>query len=113
MLARWLPHLAVGAVTAWLWAGAATPAFGQNYTDYRYPPKIDYQTSKFWHYPYYYYPANYWPCMGPQWPEQPGSPPLPPPAYMAFPPFKEPNWRYEYWQPQRYYRGFHFLLDVF
>jgi hypothetical protein len=30
MLARWLPHLAVGAVTAWLWAGAATPAFGQN-----------------------------------------------------------------------------------
>jgi hypothetical protein len=32
---------------------------------------------------------------------------------MAFPPFKEPNWRYEYWQPQRYYRGSHFWLDVF
>jgi hypothetical protein len=51
--------------------------------------------------------------MGPRWPEGPGMPYMPPPAYQAFPAFREPGWRYEYWQPQRYYRGSHFWLDVF
>ena len=68
---------------------------------------------RFSYYPYYYFPHNYWPNLSPQWPEPPGHPYVRPPAYMAFPPFNEPNWRYEYWMPQRYYRGHHFFLDVF
>jgi hypothetical protein len=69
--------------------------------------------NNFWYYPYYYFPANYWPMMSPRWPEPVGSHYQRPPAYMAYPPFREPHWRYEWWEPQRYYRGFHFWLDVF
>jgi hypothetical protein len=36
-----------------------------------------------------------------------------PPAYMTYPAFLEPHWRYEYWKSQPYYRGFHFWLDQF
>jgi len=36
-----------------------------------------------------------------------------PPAYMAYPPFKEPNWHYMLWMPHKYYRGNHFWLDQF
>jgi len=36
-----------------------------------------------------------------------------PPAYQAYPPFKEPGWRYELWTPMKYYRGSHFWLDQF
>jgi len=32
---------------------------------------------------------------------------------MAYPPFKEPGWRYELWEPKRFYRGNHFWLDAF
>jgi hypothetical protein len=32
---------------------------------------------------------------------------------MAYPPFLEPGWRYELWQPMKYYRGSHFWLDQF
>jgi hypothetical protein len=69
--------------------------------------------NRFYHYPYYYYPHNYWPSMSPKWPEPVGAPYMPPPAYMAYPPFREPHWRYEWWMPQTYYRGSHFWLDVF
>lgn len=65
------------------------------------------------YYPYYYFPHNYWPAQSPQWPEPKGSPYVRPPAYMAYPPFKEPGWRYELWTPQRYHRGNHFWLDQF
>ncbi len=65
------------------------------------------------YYPYYYFPHNYWPQYSPQWPEKPGQPYVRPPAYMAYPPFREPNWRYELWMPQKYYRGSHFWLDQF
>ena len=41
----------------------------------------------------------------------PGMPYQPAPAYMAYPPFREPGWRYEMWSPQKYYRGHHFWLD--
>jgi len=68
---------------------------------------------RFSYYPYYYFPASYWPQMSPQWPEPPGAPYQRPPAYMAYPPFKEPNWRYELWAPKKYYRGNHFWLDSF
>ncbi|QEL20175.1 hypothetical protein [Limnoglobus roseus] len=65
------------------------------------------------YYPYYYFPHSYWPAQSPQWPEPKGSPYVKPPAYMAYPAFKEPGWRYELWTPQRYHRGNHFWLDQF
>ena len=67
----------------------------------------------YYYYPYYYFPHSYWPAQSPAWPESKGSPYVRPPAYMAYPPFREPHWRYEWWQPQLYYRGFHFWLDQF
>jgi hypothetical protein len=84
------------------WLAAPTPAHAQN---------ID--PNRFYYYPYYYFPHNYWPNTGPKWPEAPGTPYQPAPAYMALPPFQEPHWRYEMWTPPLYYRGFHFWLDQF
>jgi hypothetical protein len=66
-----------------------------------------------YYYPYYYFPHNYWPAQGPQWPEKPGAGYMRPPAYMAYPAFREPNWRYDLFLPAPYYRGFHFWLDQF
>lgn len=78
------------------------------------PPGPNYKPlSRFFYYPYYYFPHSYWPTTGPRWPEPYGKPYMRPPAYMAYPPFREPHWRYEYWEPQHYYRGFHFWLDQF
>jgi hypothetical protein len=76
-------------------------------------PNQAYQLHRFYYYPYYYFPHNYWPAYGPRWPEPPnsGQPMQRYPAYMAYPPFLEPKWRYEMWQPQRFYSGFHFWLD--
>jgi hypothetical protein len=85
-----------------LWAGTATSAHAQGQ-----------DWSNYYHYPYYYFPHNYWPSMGPQWPEPAGSPYMRPPAYMAYPPFQEPHWRYEMFKPQKYYHGYHFWLDQF
>jgi hypothetical protein len=65
------------------------------------------------YYPYYYFPHSYWPALSPQYPEPKGSPYVRPPAYMAYPPFLEPGWRYELWTPMKYYRGHHFWLDQF
>jgi hypothetical protein len=76
-------------------------------------PAQQYNLNPFWYYPYYYFPHNYWRVMGPQYPEPPGTPYRPPPAWMAYPPFREKHWRYEHWAPQHYYRGNHFLLDIF
>lgn len=72
-----------------------------------------YQLNRYFYYPYTYFPHNYWPVMTPQWPEPMGSPYMRPPAYMAYPAFKEPNWRYDLWMPMNYYRGSHFWLDQF
>ncbi len=78
------------------------------------PARAQYQDStRFYYYPSYYFPHNYWPAMGPRWPEPPGAGYMKPPAYMAYPPFREPHWRYEWYEPQRYYRGSHFWLDQF
>jgi hypothetical protein len=73
----------------------------------------DYTLGRMYYYPYYFFPHNYWPSMGPTWPERLGDPYMKPPAYMAYPPFHEPHWRYEMHKPQKYYRGFHFWLDQF
>jgi hypothetical protein len=72
-----------------------------------------YQLDRYFYFPYYYYPHNYWPVMTPRYPEPQGSPYMRPPAYMAYPPFREPGWRFDLWQPMRYYRGSHFWLDQF
>ena len=113
MFRRWLPTLLAATAAVALWTGSASSARAQNYEAARYPQYQDYSINKFWYYPYYYFPANYWPAQSCQWPEPVGKPYQRPPAYQAFPPFLEPNWRYEYWEPQTYHRGFHFLLDVF
>ena len=99
MCRKWILALALGL----LWLAAATPAHAQ-------AQGFD---QRFFHYPYYYFPHNYWPSQGPQWPEPIGAPYRPAPAYMAYPPFREPNWRYDLWEPGKYYRGFHFWLDQF
>lgn len=68
---------------------------------------------RMFYYPYYYFPHNYWPAYGPKWPERPGQPYMRPPAYMARPPYKAPNWRYEEMESQKHHSGFHFWLDQF
>lgn len=73
----------------------------------------DYSIGRFFYYPYYYFPHSYWPCQGCKWPERPGTPYMRPPAYMQYPAFKEPDWRYDLWERKSYYRGFHFWLDQF
>jgi hypothetical protein len=93
--------LAVG-LTAGLFAGLPNEAVAAD------PP-----LPRMYYYPYYYFPHSYWPQQSPQWPEPKGAPYVRPPAYMAFPPFREPNWRYELWSSQKYYRGSHFWLDQF
>ena len=103
MLKEWLPWVGLGVLAVALWAGSAATASASN----------DPPLPRFYYYPYYYFPHSYWPANSPQWPEPKGHPYVRPPAYMAYPPFREPHWRYEYWEPQFYYRGFHFWLDQF
>ncbi len=100
MLRKWLPRAAVAVFAAVLCAGSATAAND--------PP-----LTKFSYYPYHYYPHSYWPANSPQWPEPKGHPYVRPPAYMSYPAFQEPGWRYELWNPMKYYRGNHFWLDQF
>jgi len=110
MSRRAFPALLAGLVTFLVWLQSASPAAAQYFP----APSPQYQNlSRFYYYPYYYFPHSYWPQMGPKWPEAPGQPCMKPPAYMAYPPFREPHWRYEWYQPQNYYRGFHFWLDQF
>jgi hypothetical protein len=102
MFRRCYTALVAGALGLGMWLGSTTPAQAQSTT-----------LDRFYYYPYYYFPHNYWPTNGPRWPEPPGAPYQRPPAYMAYPPFLEPAWRYENFQPQTYYRGFHWWLDQF
>jgi hypothetical protein len=107
MFRKFLPGLVVAGMGLGLWVGMATPARAQ------FPTQAYQPLNRFFYYPYYYFPHNYWPAQGPKWPEPVGAPYQRPPAYMAYPPFKEPHWRYEYFEPQNYYRGSHFWLDQF
>jgi hypothetical protein len=85
------------------WAGWSEPAQAQNYTP----------LDRYFYYPYYYFPHSYWPNMAPRWPDPSSKIQTRPPAFMAYPPFREPHWRYEYFEPQFYHRGSHFWLDQF
>lgn len=102
MLRRYVPVVLGGLLAVALWTGFTSTAHAQNAP-----------LNRFYYYPYTYFPHNYWPTMGPKWPETPGAPYMPPPAYMAYPPFREPHWHYDLWEPMPYYRGFHFWLDQF
>ena len=102
-MSRWLTILSASFVGLAIWA-QPTPVQAQSPA---------YNLDRFYYYPFYYFPHNYWPTMSPRWPEPPGMPYMRPPAYQAYPAFREPNWRYDLWSPQRYYRGFHFWLDQF
>jgi hypothetical protein len=66
---------------------------------------------RFYHYPHHYFPQSYWPNME-KWPD-PRKHMQPPPAYMAYPPYLDPSFRYPLWRPMKYYKGFHFWLDQF
>ena len=101
---RWTLTLAAALVALGWLAVATAPAHAQGSGGLG---------TRFWHYPYYFFPHNYWPQMGPPYREPVGQPYMRPPAYMAYPAFHEPLWRYEFWEPQHYYRGFHFWLDQF
>lgn len=105
MLRRFFPALLAGVLSLGLWHAGATPAQAQESSHTT--------LQRFWYYPYYYFPHNYWPAQGPRWPEPTGAHYQPPPAYMAYPAFHEPNWRYDLWQHARFYSGFHFWLDQF
>ena len=102
MLRNWLPRVAAVVFAVALWAGDGSKAVAQQ------PP-----LTQMHYYPYYYYPHSYWPANSPQWPEPKGHPYVRPPAYQAYPAFKEPGWRYELFTPMKYYRGSHFWLDQF
>src|SRR5687768_9325732 len=83
-------RLLVPALLAIGFLGNASEAAAQYYQPYY----QSYQLNRLFYYPYYYFPHNYWPAMGPRWPEAQGQPYMPPPAYMAYPAFREPGWRY-------------------
>ena len=100
MFRRWLPALFGLALGCGLLA--ATPARA-----------ADTPLPRFYYYPYYYFPHSYWPSNSPQWPEPQGFPYQRPPAYMAYPPFKEYRWHYMLFESHRYYNGSHFWLDQF
>ncbi len=102
MIRTWMTRLLGAAAVAVLFAATASSAQAAD------PPLPRYS-----YYPYYYFPHSYWPAMSPQYPEPTGSPYVRPPAYMAYPPFREPGWRYELWTPMKYYKGHHFWLDQF
>ena len=76
-------------------------------------PQPNWNLNRHFYYPYYYFPHSYWPALSPQYPEPKGHPYVRPPAYMAYPPFQEPGWRYELWTPMKWHRGHHFWLDQF
>jgi hypothetical protein len=113
MARRFFPAILTATLAAALWGSEAQAQQYTNYEAARFPAYREYTINRFWYYPYYYFPANYWPAAGPKWPEPIGKPYMRPPAYMAFPAFLEPHWRYDYWEPHTYHRGFHFLLDIF
>ncbi len=101
-----VPALLAAVAGLGLWLGTAAPARAQFYQA---PPQPAYAPmDKFWYYPYYTFPHNYWPATAPRYP---ASGNCRYPAYMAYPPFQEPHWRYDLWEPMNYYRGFHFWLD--
>jgi hypothetical protein len=112
MMRRFLPPLVAGLLAVGFWCGSAAVARAQGPG----PGPTGTPFNRYYYYPFYYFPHNYWPTMSPPWPGPPtpyasSYRPMVAPAYMAYPPFTEPTWRYEFFSPQPYHRGFHFWLD--
>src|SRR5437762_289379 len=98
MMRRSITSLVLGLMVAGLWTASPAPLQAQD-------------VNRYYHYPYYYFPHNYYPNQV-KYPD-PRVPFQPPPGYMAYPPFLDPEFRYELWQNHRYHRGYHFWLDQF
>lgn len=109
----WVAVLAVGLAMHSVASAQVGPGGGNVATVYNTGGQYAGSPGQYYHYPYWYFPHNYWPTTGQKWPEKPGDAYMYPPAYMAYPPFHEPHWRYNLWAPRSYYRGFHFWLDQF
>ena len=91
MRTRMSAVLALGLAVAGQLATAPQASAQQTYQNS--PYYTGYQLNRYFYYPYAYFPHNYWPVMTPRWPEPAGAPYMQPPAYMANPPFRQPNWR--------------------
>jgi len=65
--------------------------------------------NRFYHYPYVYYPQNYW---GSEYYRSAESLYYRYPPEMRIPVYNK-AWQNEYPQPRRYYQGHEFILDVF
>ena len=55
-----------------LLAGAGRGGPGLDGRSPAHAQQVDPTLNRFFYYPYYYFPANYWPSQGPQWPEPHG-----------------------------------------
>ena len=64
---------------------------------------------RFYHYPYVYYPQNYW---GNEYYRSADSLYYRYPAEMRIPVYNR-HWHNEYPSPRKFYSGSHFVLDVF
>jgi hypothetical protein len=64
---------------------------------------------RFYHYPYVYYPQNFW---GSEYYRSADSLYYRYPAEMRIPVYNR-HWHNEYPTPRPYYRGAHFVLDIF
>lgn len=64
---------------------------------------------RFYHYPYVYYPQNYW---GPDYYRSSEDLYYRYPPEMRIPVYNR-NWQNFYPEPRRYYQGHHFIMDVF
>jgi len=65
--------------------------------------------NRFYHYPYVYYPQNFW---GQEYYRSSEDLYYRYPPEMQIPVYNK-KWHNEYPQPLRYYKGSHFILDVF
>lgn len=65
--------------------------------------------TRFYHYPYVYYPQNFW---GPDYYRSAQSLYFRYPPEMRIPVYNK-KWQNEYPQPRRYHQGYHFELDTF
>lgn len=103
------------ACAASFWAGLAAPVQAQQpsaYQAYGQQWGRTYNTqdwNRFYHYPYVYYPQNFW---GPDYYRSEEDLYYRYPQEMRIPVYNR-RWHNEYPQNRKYHRGHHFVTDVF
>lgn len=104
---RLLTWLCAGALLAGLWTctAQAEQAFGRQWG--RTYTTQDWE--RFYHYPYVYYPQNFW---GNDYYRSAEDLYFRYPPEMRIPVYNR-QWHNEYPQPRRYHKGHQFILDVF